>query len=275
MSNYDELLDRIEELENIIQSIKEIPFEPKKKNINQIIIDPKKTFENFIAGDASKMAKTASEEIALNPGQDGKYPTLYLYSETGLGKTHLLHAIANELSIKQSNLKVCAVTSKHLMDDLIALVQKNRFNDFVHKYTENVDVLMIDDVQEFRDKKGTQDQVFHIFNELQNKGKQLVFTADKSPKELIGMSERIKSRFVGGLVIDIQKPDLETSFNMIKNMCLILNIKIEANLYPLIIEGMELNPRNIEGYLTVLKATSEMLKRKIDKEFLKEQMLLF
>jgi chromosomal replication initiator protein len=247
----------------------------KTNSHNYINIVHKKTFENYIEGNTNGMAKAASTEVAINPGIDGKFPTLYIHSETGLGKTHLLHAIANELKRTKPELKVITMTSKHSMDELIHLVNCNKFNQFVHKYTNDVDVLMIDDIHEFKDKKGTQDQVFHIFNELQNKGKQLVFTADKAPKDLEGFSERMKSRFSAGLVVDIQKPDLETSYRMIKNMARSLNLEIDESLYPLIVEGMELNPRNIEGYLVRLKATSEMLKRKIDKDFLKEQMLLF
>lgn len=221
------------------------------------------------------MAKTACEEIAILPGKDGKYPMFYVHSEVGLGKTHLLHAIANELTLKKPDFKIIAVTSKHLMDDLITLVQRNQFNQFVKKYTENIDVLLIDDIEDIKDKLGTQEQILHIFNELENLGKQIVFTADKRPREIIGLSERLRSRLESGLVVDMQEPDLETAVKIVKNMCLLLNLEMREELYPFIVEGCELNPRSLESYLTRIKATSEILKRKVDKEFLSEQMVLF
>lgn len=269
------LFSKIVEIENLLVEIKEIYFENEIKKSNQSNIDPLKTFKSFTVGDTNNMAVAAALAIAEKPGKDGKYPSLYIHGETGLGKTHLLLAISNEISLKHPELKVCFVTTKNFIDEMISLIKQNRFNSFVQKYIHEVDVLLIDDVQELRHKKGTQDQLFYIFNELRDQGKQMIFTASGSPKSLEGISSRIKSRLEWGLVVDIQPPDLKTCVELLRNLAQTQNFPIEDELLYLIAESSDHNPRSLESHLLRIKATSEHLKQKVDKEFLKGQMLLF
>jgi chromosomal replication initiator protein len=159
------------------------------------------------------------------------------------------------------------------MDELISLVQQNKFNDFVKKYTENIDVLMIDDIHELKDKKGTQDQFFHIFNELHNKGKQLVFTSDKQPKEIDGISERIKTRLQWGLVVDIQAPDLETRIAILKRKMESLDLYVSEDVLTLIASKIKTNIRELEGSLVKLKAVSELMNVEIEIDLVKEQLM--
>jgi chromosomal replication initiator protein len=242
-------------------------------NKNSIIIDKEKTFQNFIVGPTNNMAQAAATAVAQAPGKNGKYPSLYVHSNSGLGKTHLLHAIANEIALRHPILNICLISSKNFMDELISLVQQNKFNDFVKKYTENIDVLMIDDIHELKDKKGTQDQFFHIFNELHNKGKQLVFTSDKPPKEIDGISERIKTRLQWGLVVDIQSPDLETRIAILKRKMQSLDLYVTEDVLTLIASKIKTNIRELEGSLVKLKAVSELMNVEIEIDLVKDQLM--
>ena len=248
-------------------------IEHMNPNKNSIIIDKEKTFENFIVGPTNNMAQAAASAVAQAPGKNGKYPSLYIYSNSGLGKTHLLHAIANEIAIKHPTINVCLISSKNFIDEMISLVQQNKFNDFVKKYTENIDVLMIDDIHELKNKSGTQDQFFHIFNELHNKGKQLVFTSDKTPKEIDGISERIKSRLTWGLVVDIQSPDLETRIAILRRKMETLDLYITEDVLHLIASKIKTNIRELEGSLVKLKAVSELMNVEIEIDLVKEQLM--
>jgi chromosomal replication initiator protein len=248
-------------------------IEHMSPNKNSIIIDKDKTFQNFIVGPTNNMAQAAAAAVSQAPGKNGKYPSLYVHSNSGLGKTHLLHAIANEINLRHPLLNVCLISSKNFMDELISLVQQNKFNDFVKKYTENIDVLMIDDIHELKDKKGTQDQFFHIFNELHNKGKQLVFTSDKQPKEIDGISERIKTRLQWGLVVDIQAPDLETRIAILKRKMESLDLYVSEDVLTLIASKIKTNIRELEGSLVKLKAVSELMNVEIEIDLVKEQLM--
>lgn len=239
-----------------------------------IIIDRSKTFDNFIVGPTNNMAQAASKAVAQNPGKNGKYPSLYIHSNSGLGKTHLLHAVANEINEKHPGLTICLITARDFMDEMITLMKNNRINEFVKKYTEKVDVLMIDDIHELKNKEGTQDQFFHVFNEMHNKGKQLIFTSDKRPKEIDGISERIKTRLQWGLVVDIQPPDLETRIAILRRKMEGLDLYVTEDVLTLIASRIKTNIRELEGSLVRLKAVSELMNVDIEIDLVKEQLML-
>lgn len=239
-----------------------------------IIIDRTKTFENFIVGPNNNMAQAASKAVSQTPGKNGKYPSLYIHSNSGLGKTHLLHAVANEINEKHPNLSVCLITARDFMDEMITLMKNNKINEFVRKYTEKVDVLMIDDIHELKNKEGTQDQFFHVFNEMHNKGKQLIFTSDKNPKEIDGISERIKTRLQWGLVVDIQLPDLETRIAILRRKMEALDLYVTEDVLTLIASRIKTNIRELEGSLVRLKAVSELMNVEIEIDLVKEQLML-
>ena len=249
-------------------------IEHMNPNQSGIIIDRSKTFDNFIVGPTNNMAQAASKAVAQNPGKNGKYPSLYAHSNSGLGKTHLLHAVANEINEKHPNLVVCLITARDFMDEMITLMKNNRINEFVKKYTEKIDVLMIDDIHELKNKEGTQDQFFHVFNEMHNKGKQLIFTSDKRPKEIDGISERIKTRLQWGLVVDIQPPDLETRIAILRRKMEALDLYVTEDVLTLIASRIKTNIRELEGSLVRLKAVSELMKVDIEIDLVREQLML-
>ncbi|MGZ3806607.1 MAG: chromosomal replication initiator protein DnaA, partial [Bacteriovorax sp.] len=249
-------------------------IEHMNPNQSGIIIDRSKTFDNFIVGPTNNMAQAASKAVAQNPGRNGKYPSLYVHSNSGLGKTHLLHAVANEINEKHPGLTVCLITARDFMDEMITLMKNNRINEFVKKYTEKIDVLMIDDIHELKNKEGTQDQFFHVFNEMHNKGKQLIFTSDKRPKEIDGISERIKTRLQWGLVVDIQPPDLETRIAILRRKMEALDLYITEDVLTLIASRIKANIRELEGSLVRLKAVSELMNVEIEINLVKEQLML-
>ncbi len=244
---------------------------PTKSGIR---VDHSKTFENFVVGPTNNIAQAAAKAVAMAPGKDGKYPSLYIHSNSGLGKTHLLHAVANEIADKHPNYNICLITTRDFMEEMISLLKVNKINDFFKKYTERVDVLMIDDIHELKNKEGTQDQFFHVFNEMHNKGKQLIFTSDKNPKEITGISERIKSRLQWGLVVDIQPPDLETRIAILRRKMEALDLYINEDVLSLIASRIKTNIRELEGSLVRLKAVSELMNVEIEVELVKEQLML-
>ncbi|MBY0414060.1 MAG: chromosomal replication initiator protein DnaA [Bdellovibrionales bacterium] len=249
-------------------------IEHMNPNKTGIRVDRSKTFDNFIVGPTNNIAQAAAKAVALTPGKDGKYPSLYIHSNSGLGKTHLLHAVANEIAERHPSYTICLITARDFMDEMITLMKTNRINEFVRKYTERVDVLMIDDIHELKNKEGTQDQFFHVFNEMHNKGKQLIFTSDKRPKEIDGISERIKTRLQWGLVVDIQPPDLETRIAILRRKMEALDLYINEDVLTLIASRIKTNIRELEGSLVRLKAVSELMNVEIEVDLVKEQLML-
>jgi chromosomal replication initiator protein len=240
---------------------------------NGIIIDVDKTFDNFIVGPTNNMANAAAKAVAEKPGKNGKYPSLYIHSNSGLGKTHLLHAVANEINDRYPSLNICLITARDFMEEMIELLRKNKINEFVKKYTEKVDVLMIDDIHELKNKEGTQDQFFHVFNEMHNKGKQLIFTSDKRPKEIDGISERIKTRLQWGLVVDIQPPDLETRIAILRRKMESIDLYVTEDVLTLIASKIKTNIRELEGSLVKLKAVSELMNVEIEVDLVRDQLM--
>ena len=249
-------------------------IEHMNPNKSGIRVDRSKTFDNFIVGPTNNIAQAAAKAVSLTPGKEGKYPSLYIHSNSGLGKTHLLHAVANEIAEKHPSFTICLITARDFMDEMITLMKTNRINEFVRKYTERVDVLMIDDIHELKNKEGTQDQFFHVFNEMHNKGKQLIFTSDKRPKEIDGISERIKTRLQWGLVVDIQPPDLETRIAILRRKMEALDLYINEDVLTLIASRIKTNIRELEGSLVRLKAVSELMNVEIEVDLVKEQLML-
>lgn len=239
-----------------------------------ILIDLNKKFTNFIIGPSNNMASATARAVAQSPGKNGKYPSLYMYSDSGLGKTHLLHAVANEIKDRHPQLVITLITARDFMNEMITAIQNNQTQNFRKYYSEKVDVLMIDDIHELQNKKGTQDEFFHVFNELHNKGKQLIFTSDKAPKEIDGIEERIKTRLQWGLVVDIQRPDLETRIAILKRKANDLDLFCPDDVINLIACSVKSSIRELEGSLMKLSAYSEVMKIPIDCEIAKEQLNL-
>ena len=230
------------------------------------VIDPNKKFKNFIVGPSNNLAFATACAVADSPGKSGKYPCLYVYSDSGLGKTHLLHGVANGIADKHPELNVCLITARDFMKELINAFKDQNLNEFQKKYTEKVDVLMIDDIHELKNKASTQEEFFHIFNFLHDKGKQLIFTSDKSPDKIDGVEERIITRLQWGLVVDIQRPDFETRTAILNKKAFELDLFIQDEVLSLIASSIKTSIRELEGSLIRLQAHAELMESEIDTE---------
>lgn len=235
----------------------------------EMMIDPKKTFQSFVVGPSNNMAFSAAKAVAKEPGKRGSYPTLYIYSGSGLGKTHLLHAVANEVKESYPELVICLISAKEFITEMIEAVQNNSMSDFMRRYTDRVDLLMIDDIHEIKNKETTQDLIFDIFNMLHKKGKQLIFTSDMDPSKIVGISERLKTRLSWGLVIDIQKPDLETRIAILKRKATEFDLYLSDDILNLIAMSVRSSIRELEGTLIKLHAYITHMGIDIDYELAK------
>lgn len=236
---------------------------------NQIVIDKDKTFDDFIVGPSNNLAFATAKAVADGPGKKGKYPCLYIHSNSGLGKTHLLHAMANSINDKYPTLRITLITAREFMREMINAYRTQSIDQFRKKFSEHVDVLMIDDIHELKNKEGTQDEFFHIFNELHNKGKQLVFTSDKHPNDITGITERIKTRLQWGLVLDIQKPDLETRIAILRKKSSELDLYLPEDVINLISIAAKSSIRELEGLLSSILAYTDIMNIDIDTEAVK------
>ena len=219
------------------------------------------TFNNFIEGASNQFAKAAANSVAESPGQTPFNPLL-VYSNPGLGKTHLIQAIGNQIISSKPNCKVIYLTSERFMLDFISSIQKNQTNSFINKYRK-VDILIIDDIQFFQSKEQTQEQFFHLFNDLFQQGKQIVLTSDRHPNELTDLQSRLISRFSSGLVVDIQPPDLETRIAILMKKAKDEQLEIPYEITEIIATTVKNDIRAMEGALIKLLAISSLNKKDI------------
>jgi chromosomal replication initiator protein len=272
-----DLKPKVEDLKFKAESdyLKHMDNTPAGKSITVgALIDEAKTFDNFVVGPSNNLAFATAIAVANDPGKRGKYPSLYLYSDSGLGKTHLLHAVANGINDKYPELVVCLITARDFMKEMINHIKNKSLDKFQKKYSEKIDVLMIDDIHELSNRQGTQNEFFHIFNELYNKGKQLIFTSDKKPQEIEGIEERIRTRLQWGLVVDIQKPDIETRLAILKKKANELDLFIPDDALNLIANTIRTSIRELEGSLIRLSAFADVMNTEIDTETVKELLKL-
>jgi chromosomal replication initiator protein len=235
-------------------------------------IDLNKTFGNFIIGPSNNIAHALALAVAKDPGKT--YPALYIYGNSGLGKTHLIHAIANFIQVNKPSMRICLTSANRFMNEMVESIKKNQSFEFKKHYTENTDILIIDDIHELKNKTTTQEMFFHIFNELISKGKQLVFTSDKTPKEIDGIEERIRTRLSSALPVEIQQPDLETRIAILKKKAVEKDVYLSDDVVNLVAKCVKSNIRELEGCLIKLGAVTSILKVDIDLEVAKEHLKL-
>ncbi len=205
------------------------------------------TFDSFVAGSGSKFVYAAAKAVADNPGE--AFNPLFIYGESGLGKTHLLHAIANHVAKKYPDKKVLYTTSENFLNDMIdSIAQKNQ-KKFRYHY-RNVDVLMIDDIQFWKAKPSTQEEFFHTFNELFAENKQIILASDRPPKEIATLEERLRTRFEGGMIADIQPPDLETKIAILRRKAMDKKCPVPDDVLSLLAKNSGHDVRTLEGRLT-------------------------
>ena len=211
------------------------------------------TFDNFVMGQSNRLAQGGAMSVAASPGM--KYNPLFIYGPSGLGKTHLLHAVANKILSRDPLFPLMYVSGQQFMEQFVSALQNNRIDEFRRKF-RSVSVWLLDDVQFIMGKDRTQEEVFHTFNELHAEGKQIVLCADRAPRDLLQMDERLRSRLECGLVADVQMPDTETR-------CAILQMKAQSEGIPLahdvamfLAESVPGNIRTLQGALNKIVAES-------------------
>lgn len=212
-------------------------------------LNPQYTFETFIIGQNNELANAASTAVAKNPGS--QYNPLFIYGGVGLGKTHLMHAVGHKMLAGNPNLKILYVTSEKFTNDYVAAIQQKRIDEFKKLY-RNVDMLLVDDVQFIAGKEQTQEEFFHTFNELRDKGKQIIITADRLPKDIPAIEQRLVSRFEWGMVADIGAPNLETRIAILQIKMKKKGAEIDKDVVEYIAENVTNNIRELEGALNKL-----------------------
>ncbi len=239
---------------------------PAKKN-RPNFLNRAFTFENFVEGNSNQLAKAASVQVSENVGK--AYNPLLIYGASGLGKTHLMHAIGNAIIKNNPSANIVYLHSEKFVQDMVKALQQNAINAF-KEYYRTVDTLLIDDIQFFARKERSQEEFFHTFNTLLEKKHQVVLTCDKYPKEIEGLEDRLKSRFGWGLPVAIEPPDLETRAAILMKKAHLSNIELPQEVAFFIGKRIPSNVRELEGALRRVIANSQFTARPITIEFTKE-----
>ncbi len=226
-------------------------------------LNPNYTFDTFVVGKSNQFAWAASMGAAKSPGI--KYNPLFIYGGTGLGKTHLMHAIGHEILQQHPDYNVLYVTSEQFTNEMISTLQNRRNEQFRDRY-RNVDTLLLDDVQFIANKETTVEEFFHTFNTLYESNKQIVLTSDKPPKEIPSLEERLRSRFEWGLIADIAPPDYETRVAILRNKAIKEGIDFEEGVIESIAMRVESNIRELEGSLNRVIAYAALLGKPVTME---------
>ena len=251
---------RLPEIESAIKQ-KRVPAAGINSALNKDL-----TFENFVEGKSNQLAKAACASVVNNLGQ---YNPLYIYGGVGLGKTHLLHSIGNEIVKNDKNKKVVYLHSEKFVQNMVTALRQNKIEEFKNFY-RSVDALLLDDIQFFANKERSQEEFFHTFNTLFEYKKQVVLTSDKYPKEIVGLEERIKSRLVWGMNVTIDPPDLETRMAILHSKAEMAGEVIPDDVAYFLAKNVYSNVRELEGSLRRVLATAHFKRVEIDLEFVKE-----
>ena len=233
-----------------------------KSNINETY-----NFVNFVEGKSNQLALAAAHQVAENPG--GAYNPLFLYGGTGLGKTHLLHAVGNGIRARKPNAKVIYMQSERFVQDMVKALQNNAIQEF-QRYYRSVDALLIDDIQFFAKKERSQEEFFHTFNALLEGNQQIILTSDRYPKEIDGVEDRLKSRFGWGLTIAIEPPELETRVAILMRKAEENKIHLPHEVAFFIAQRLRSNVRELEGALNRVIANARFTGKPINIDFVRE-----
>ncbi len=244
----------------VIPGVQKVRIDPR--------LNPNYTFDRFIEGDCNRLARSASLAIAQQPGGTSFNPFL-LYGGVGLGKTHLIQAIGNYLHANRPDANILYVSSERFTNEFVQAIQNNRVSDFSLFYRQ-IDLLVIDDVQFFSGKEKTQEEFFHIFNALHQGGKQIILSADRPPRDIKGIEERLLSRFQWGLSADLQPPEFETRMAILRRKAVEDGIEISADIIEFVAHNIKSNIRELEGALIRLLAHGTLHNRDIDLSLAKD-----
>lgn len=249
----------------VIPGIKKVQINPQ--------LNPSYSFDTFIEGVCNRLARSAGYAVALNPGNTAFNP-LYIYGNSGLGKTHIAQAIGLEVKQRRPDKQVLYVSMNRFQAQFQNAAIKGELNDFIHFY-QMIDVLIIDDIQEIAGKEKTQNAFFNIFNHLHLSNKQLIITSDKPPVELKDIEQRLLTRFKWGLSTELELPDLDTKIKIIKNKVAAMNMEINDDVVTFLAQSINANVREIEGALSSLSANASFLGKKITISLAKEILKIY
>lgn len=222
-------------------------------------VNPKFTFDSFVVGSSNEFIYAAAKAVADHPGKTDEYNPLFIYGGSGLGKTHILMAIANQIKVKSPGLKVLYATCEQFTNQMVESLSKGKTSpaDFRRKY-RNVDVLLIDDVQFLAKRQGVQTEFFNTFNELVMQNKQIVLTCDRPPKEIEVLEDRLRTRFEGGLLADVQPPDLETRIAILRKKSEEQKCLVDIKVLTYLAETFDVDTRSLIGKLTKVIFASKL-----------------
>lgn len=254
------IFDTVEPSISSQPSTTQFPAKPEERFVSTALMD-RYLFDSFIVGDSNEFAYAASLAVAESPGKT-KYNPLFIYGGVGLGKTHLAQAIGNHIIEADGSARVIYVTSEKFTNEFIYSITTKSVNDFANHY-RSADVLLIDDIQFFTGKESTQEQFFHTFNTLHQNGKQVILTADRPPRDIKGLEERLLSRFSWGLVTDIQPPSLETRIAILQKKSESDGSNVPVDVLTFIADSVTTNIRDLEGCLTRLQAYASLRRKDI------------
>jgi chromosomal replication initiator protein len=230
-------------------------------------LNPDSTFDTFVVGKSNQIAKAAAQQVGENPGS--AYNPLFIYGGVGLGKTHLMHAVGNAIQARKPGARVAYVHSERFVSDMVKALQHNQMNEFKAAY-RSLDALLIDDIQFFANKDRSQEEFFHTFNALLEGQQQVILTCDRYPKEVVGLEERLKSRFGWGLAVAIEPPELETCAAILKTKADATGITLSDEVALFIAKRIRSNVRELEGALRRVIAQSRFTGEPITVDFTKE-----
>ena len=256
-----------EQVQVTAQPVAEQKVEPAPKSGYKSNIKENYTFDNFVEGKSNQLAKAAATQVADNPGN--AFNPVFIYGGTGLGKTHLLHAVGNGIMEKKKDAKIVYMHSERFVQDMVKALQNNAIEEF-KRYYRSVDALMIDDIQFFANKERSQEEFFHTFNALLEGNQQIILTSDRYPKEIEGVEDRLKSRFGWGLTIAIEPPELETRVAILMKKAQQSNINLPHEVAFFIAKKLRSNVRELEGALNRVIANANFTGRPISIDFVKE-----
>ena len=218
-------------------------------------LDPRFTFDAFVSAGSNRLPLAAAQTVAETPGK--AYNPLFIYGASGLGKTHLLHAIGNYVQANYSKMRVCYVTTEHFLNDFVDAIRNKTTLAFKRQYRE-CDVLLIDDIQFMQNRESLQEELFHTYNTLQGAGKQIVFTSDRTPKEIPTLEERLRSRLLSGLLTEIDRPDLETRLAILRTKAEFDRIPLPDDVGEFIATHVRDNIRELEGAIIRVNAFANL-----------------
>ncbi|WGL52552.1 chromosomal replication initiator protein DnaA [Nocardioides sp. BP30] len=241
-------------------ALRHVTSEPERAS-SESRLNPKYTFETFVIGSSNRFPHAAAVAVAEAPGR--AYNPLLVYGESGLGKTHLLHAIGHYVRSLYNGAKVRYVSSEEFTNEFINAIRDDRQDRFKRKYRD-IDVLLIDDIQFLEGKTQTQEEFFHTFNTLHNANKQIVLTSDRAPKRLEALEDRLRNRFEWGLITDVQPPDVETRIAILRKKAAMERLKAPADVLEFIATKIQTNIRELEGALIRVTAFANLNRQEVD-----------